>query len=68
MKSKTFKKLTAMMIAVMLVFSMCVTGISASAAAVSAVKISFKNDRIFIEYMSFSTEEKRNIFPYLWKK
>ena len=35
MKSKTFKKLTAMMIAVMLVFSMCVTGISASAAAVS---------------------------------
>ena len=35
MKSRTFKKLTAMMIAVMLVFSMCVTGISASAAAVS---------------------------------
>ena len=35
MKSKTFKKLTAMMIAVMLVFSMCVTGISASAAVVS---------------------------------
>lgn len=35
MKSKTFKKLTAMMIAVMLVFSMCITGISASAAAVS---------------------------------
>ena len=35
MKSKTFKKLTAIMIAVMLVFSMCVTGISASAAAVS---------------------------------
>ena len=35
MKSQTFKKLTAMMIAVMLVFSMCVTGISASAAAVS---------------------------------
>ena len=35
MKAKTFKKLTAMMIAVMLVFSMCVTGISASAAAVS---------------------------------
>ncbi|MGN0490000.1 hypothetical protein [Ruminococcus sp.] len=35
MKSKTFKKLTALMIAVMLVFSMCITGISASAAAVS---------------------------------
>ena len=35
MKSKTFKKLTAMMIAVMLVFSMFVTAISASAAVVS---------------------------------
>ena len=35
MKSKTFKKLTAMMIAVMLVCSMCITGIGASAAVVS---------------------------------
>ncbi|MEE0913777.1 MAG: leucine-rich repeat protein [Ruminococcus sp.] len=32
MKSSKFKKLTALMISVMLVFSMCVTGISASAA------------------------------------
>ena len=35
MKSKTFKKLTAVVLAVMLTLSMCVTGISASAAAVS---------------------------------
>lgn len=32
MKSSTFKRLTALMISVMLVFSMCITGISASAA------------------------------------
>ncbi len=35
MKTKTFKKFTALLVALMLVFSMCVTGISASAAAVS---------------------------------
>ena len=35
MKSKTFSRLTAMLIVVMLVLSMCVTGISAAAAAVS---------------------------------
>ena len=36
MKSKTFKKLTAMLLAVMLVFSMCATAVSVSAAETAA--------------------------------
>ena len=35
MKAKSFRRLTALLVAVMLVVSMCVTCISASAAAVS---------------------------------
>ena len=32
MKTTSFKKLTAMLLAIMLVFSMCITGVSVSAA------------------------------------
>jgi hypothetical protein len=39
MKSKTFKKLTAMLLAVMLVFSMCATAVSVSAAETAATYI-----------------------------
>ncbi len=39
MKSKTFKKLTAMLLAVMLVCSMCVTAVSVSAAETAATYI-----------------------------
>jgi len=39
MRTKTFKKLTAMLLAVMLVFSMCVTAVSVSAAETAATYI-----------------------------
>ena len=39
MNSKTFKKLTAMLLAVMLVFSMCVTGVSVSAAETDGTEV-----------------------------
>ena len=47
MKTTSFKKLTALLVAVVMVFSMCVTGVSVSAATDSSTTtVYLKKDEI----------------------
>ena len=65
MKNKTFKQLTAVLVAAMMVFSMCITGVSVSAATSSDATGTSEKTIYFVPSSTWQTASPRYA-AYVW--